>query len=71
MQTATPAAGQDLRGHLEGIELACAVGRTAVAHVDALERHVVGDDLARGQRGAWVAQAERGQGLGFGSMGPK
>ena len=46
VQPAAATAGQDLRRHLEGVELACAEGRRAVAHVHALQGHVIGHDLA-------------------------
>ena len=61
MEAAAPAAREDLGRDLDRIELARPERRAAVAHVDPLERHVIGHDLARPDRPPRRRPAEHGQ----------
>ena len=71
VEAAAAPAGEDLGRHLECVERSRAVGRAAVADVDALEGHVVGHDLARRGRGSPASRRRKVGSAAFGSMGPK
>ena len=70
MEPAAAPAGEDLGGYLQGVELARAIGRAAIADMDSLEGHVVGHDLAMGRRGVRLRSPEGGQ-LLVGLDGPE